>query len=162
TLVPTPAKRTITIEFDGTPDIEELKECAGKAGIEGAFVRVRWTVPEEDRHDVDREAIAKLFEGAAEGKLEGRVIPVARARAAGSAKEASITGKVKAWAAVTGTDAAPLLACLETLQSTSAEEVASVILFGADRAARAVGPADEDGGEDTKHGEGDGAAQGEA
>jgi len=161
TLVPTPAKRTITIEFDGMPDIEELRECANKAGIEGAFVRVRWTVPEENRRDVDRESIAKLFDGAAEVKLEGRVIPVARARAAGIAQEASITGKVEAWARATGTDAAPLLACLETLQSTSAEEVASVILFGADRAARAVGPADEDGGEDTKHGDGDGAAQGE-
>jgi exonuclease SbcD len=132
-----------------------------KTGIEGAFVRVRWTVPEENRHDVDREAIAKLFGTAAEVKLEGRVIPVARTRAAGIAQEASITGKVKAWALVTGTDAAPLLACLEALQSTSAEEVASAILFGTDRIARAVRQADEGAGEDPEHGEGDGAVQGE-
>jgi len=124
TLVATPAKRTVTVDFDGAPDLEALRECANKAGIEGAFVRVRWTVPEENRHDVDREAIAKLFDGAAEVKLEGRVIPVVRTRAAGIAQEASISGKVKAWALVTGTDAAPLLACLETLQSTSAEEIA--------------------------------------
>src|SRR5262245_15832708 len=161
TLAATPAKRTVTVDFDGAPDLEELREYANKTGIEGAFVRVRWTVPEENRHDVDREAIAKLLDGAAEVKLEGRVIPVVRARAAGIAQEASITGKVEAWARATGTDAAPLLACLETLQSTSAEEIASAILLGADRAARAVGPADKDDGEDTKHGDGNGAAQGE-
>src|SRR5215475_7636138 len=80
TLVATPAKRTVTVDFEGAPDLEALRECANKAEIEGAFVRVRWTIPEENRHDVDREAIAKLFDGAAEVKLEGRVIPVARAR----------------------------------------------------------------------------------
>src|SRR5262249_9457987 len=124
TLVATPAKRTVTVDFDGAPDLEELRECANKAGIEGAFVRVRWTGPEENRPSLDRKAIAQLFSAAAEVKLEGRVIPVARARAAGIAREAGITGKIKAWALVTDTDAAPLLACLEAVLSTSAEDIA--------------------------------------
>jgi exonuclease SbcD len=83
-LIATPAKRTVEISFDGMPNLEELQEIARNNDVSGTFVRVRWTMPEEDRHEVDRLAIQGIFGAAAEVKLEGRVIPVVRTRARAS------------------------------------------------------------------------------
>ena len=127
-LVPTPAKRTIDIIFDGMPDLDDIRKCAQETGIDGAFVRVRWTMPEEDRHEVDRKEIERILNTAAEVKLEGRVIPVVRTRAAGISQEASIAAKVQAWAKATEAKGEPLLACLEALQQKTPEEIASDIL----------------------------------
>ena len=88
-LIATPAKRTVEITFDGMPKLEELQQFARANDVSGAFVRVRWTMPEEDRHEVDRLAIQGIFGAAAEVKLEGRVIPVVRTRAAGISQQAS-------------------------------------------------------------------------
>jgi DNA repair protein SbcD/Mre11 len=130
-LVPTPAKRTVEITFDGLPDLEELKARAQEAQVDGAFVRVRWNVPEEDRASVDRAGIEAALAGAAAVKLEGRVIPVERTRAAGISLEASIAGKVRAWAHATEADATPLLACLEALQWRTPEAITAEILEAA-------------------------------
>ena len=127
-LIPTPAKRTVEITFDGLPDLEALKTRAKEAQVEGAFVRVRWNVPEEDRASVDRRAIEEVLAGAAEVKLEGRVIPVVRTRAAGISQVASMSGKVEAWAKATEAEATPLLACLEALQCRTPEEIAGQVL----------------------------------
>ncbi len=70
-LEPTPARRTVDIVFDGKPDLDALRAAVAWQDIAGAFVRVRWTVADEDRHEVDRRAIERLLEGAAETKLEG-------------------------------------------------------------------------------------------
>jgi len=89
---------------------------------------VRWTMPEEDRHEVDRVAIRALFGAAAEVKLEGRVIPVVRSRAEGISQETSMAAKVEAWANVTQVKAEGLLACLSALHTSSPEEIASRIV----------------------------------
>ena len=65
-LEPTPARRTVDIVFAGKPDLDALRTAAMEQDISGAFVRVRWTVADEDRHQVDRAAIERLLEGAAE------------------------------------------------------------------------------------------------
>lgn len=127
-LVRTPAKRTIDITFDGMPDLDELRQCAAHPEVEGAFVRLRWVMPEEDRHGIDRRAIEGLFSHAAALKMEGRVIPVVRTRAAGIAQEQGIHGNVRKWAEVTETKAGPMLACLEALLSQEPEHIAAAIL----------------------------------
>ena len=127
-LVPTPAKRTVEISFDGLPDLDELRTRAQEAQVDGAFVRVRWNVPEEDRGSVNRAAIEAVLAGAAEVKLEGRVIPVVRTRAAGISQEPSVAGKIRAWARATESDATTLLACLEALQCKTPEEIAAEVL----------------------------------
>ena len=127
-LIATPAKRTVEISFDGMPKLEELQEFARTNDVTGAFVRVRWTMPEEDRHEVDRSAIQGIFGAAAEVKLEGRVIPVVRTRAAGISQEASIAAKIAVWARLTEARAEPLLACLEALQTRAPEEIAANIM----------------------------------
>jgi DNA repair protein SbcD/Mre11 len=130
-LVPMPAKTTIDISFDGLPDMNELRELAGGEKIANAHVRVRWSVPDEQRHQVERAQIEALFSHAAEVKLEGRVIPVVRARAQGINAQSGAQAKLTRWAQATGVDAAALLDCLQALQNANSEEIAAQILAGA-------------------------------
>lgn len=127
-LVKTPARRTIDITFDGMPDLDRLRQIVRETEVAGAFVRVRWVMPEEDSDAVDRAAIERLLAGAAQVKLAGRVIPVVRTRAAGISHRASVAAKVRAWADVTDAQAEPLLACLEALHIQTPEEIAAAIL----------------------------------
>ena len=127
-LIATPARRTLEIAFDGMPKLDELQQFARANDVTGAFVRVRWTVPEEDRHEVDRSAIQGIFGAAAEVKLEGRVIPVVRTRAAGISQQSTIAAKIAVWASLTEARAEPLLGCLEALQTRPPEEIAANIM----------------------------------
>lgn len=136
---PTPARRTIDIVFDGKPDLDALREAAAQQDIAGAFVRVRWTIPEEGRHEVDRAAIQKLLQGAAQTKLEGRIVPVLRTRAAGISRLGSLEDKVRVWAQATQADSQPLLDCLARLTAASPDEIAQEVLcFDAAHAATLV------------------------
>jgi len=127
-LEPTPARRTIDLCFDGKPDLHAIKTAIDTQDIAGTFVRVRWNVPDEDRYQVDRAAIQNLLINAAEVKLEGRILPVVRTRAAGISQAATIADKVRAWAKATEAKTDPLLACLVALQLHTPEEIAADIL----------------------------------
>jgi exonuclease SbcD len=109
--VPTPARRTVDIVFEGKPDLDALRITIAQQDIAGAHVRVRWTVADEDRHEVDRALIERELGRAAEVKLEGRIVPVVRTRAAGISRAASLADKVRQWAQVTEAKPEPLLAC---------------------------------------------------
>jgi exonuclease SbcD len=89
---------------------------------------VRRSVPDEDRHDIDRGAMERLLAGAAEVKLEGRIVPVTRTRATGISQGATIAEKVRLWAKVIQAKPEPLLDCLEGLQTHSPEAIAEAIL----------------------------------
>ncbi|MFY9328713.1 MAG: hypothetical protein WAO76_11970 [Georgfuchsia sp.] len=130
TLEPTPARRTVDIVFGGKPDLETLRATVAQQDIAGAFVRVRWTIADEDRHEVDRAAIEQLLAGAAETKLEGRIVPVVRTRAAGISQLANLADKVRAWAEVTEVKPESLLKCLQTLSSQEPETIAERVLRG--------------------------------
>lgn len=142
TLESTPARRTVDIAFDGQPDLDMLRATVAQQDIVGAFVRVRWTVADEDRHMVDRAAIEGLLEGAADTRLEGRILPVVRTRAAGISQLASLAEKVLAWAQVTDAKAEPLLECLEALVTQAPEQIADGLLR---RAGEAIPPLACDG-----------------
>jgi exonuclease SbcD len=128
TLEPTPARRTIDIVFDGKPDLEALRATVAQQDVAGAFVRVRWTVADEDRHEVDRAAIERLLAGATETKLEGRIVPLVRTRAAGISQLANLADKVRVWAQVTEARADLLLACLQALSSQAPEAIVEGVL----------------------------------
>jgi exonuclease SbcD len=128
TLEPTPARRTIDIVFDGKPDLEALRATVAQQDVAGAFVRVRWTVADEDRHEVDRAAIERLLAAATETKLEGRIVPVVRTRAAGISQLANLADKVRVWAQVTEAQDEPLLACLQALSSQAPDAIAERVL----------------------------------
>jgi exonuclease SbcD len=127
-LEPTPARRTIDIDFEGRPDIERMREVLAHHDLRGASVRVRWTVGEEDRAAVDRAAIESLLADAVEVKLEGRIVPVVHTRAAGVSRLPSLAEKVSAWCRVTEVSDAPMLSCLRALEADSPETIAQRIL----------------------------------
>lgn len=138
----TPARRTIDIVFAGRPDLQELRDAVARHDVAGASVRVRWTVGEEDRSYVDREAIQRVLAGAVETKLEGRIVPVVRTRAQGISRLAHLDDKVRAWAKVSDVRADPLLVCISALSEGSPEEIAARVLQdrdpGSDRGSVAV------------------------
>lgn len=143
TLVPTPARRTHELMFDGAPDLAALSAFARAHELAGAWVRVRWCVAEEAAHTVDRAAIAAALADAAGIKLEGRVLPVARTRAAGIAHATDLRAQLRTWAAAAAIDAAPLLACLEILEQLAPDAIAAR-LFAQESDGAALAVADLD------------------
>jgi len=126
----TPARRTVDIVFEGKPDLDALRMAIAQQDVAGAHVRVRWTVADEDRHEVDRALIERELGCAAEVKLEGRIVPVMRTRAAGISRAASLADKVRQWAQVTEAKPEPLLACLAQLEAQTGEDIAERVLRG--------------------------------
>ena len=129
-LVPTPARRTVDLFFDGKPDLARIEAAMTEGELQGAWVRVRWTIADEDRHEVDREAIKRALAGAAGVQLEGRFVPIVRSRAEGISRYASLSDKVRAWAGVTGARVEPLLAHLRRLAHQTPDQIAADVLAG--------------------------------
>ncbi|EIF31879.1 hypothetical protein BCh11DRAFT_07429 [Burkholderia sp. Ch1-1] len=126
TLVATPSRQMVCVDFDGPPDMERLAEIAADATDK--FVRVRWQVDEEHRQGVDREAIKALFAGAAGLKVESRVLPVVRSRAEGISLETTVEGKLARWAELVSVDARPLQGRLQLLVSGDVDAIAAGVL----------------------------------
>lgn len=120
-LVPTPARRMVHLEFAGLPDRAAIEAAA--AQVRGAFVRVRWSVAEEERETVDRAAIMAALHEAAEVKLEAHVIPVVRSRAEGISRMQSLGDKLRRWAEATGVQAEGLGARFTQLQASEADAI---------------------------------------
>lgn len=133
-LMPTPARRTVDLFFEGKPDLARIEAAVAGGDLEGAWVRVRWTIADEDRHEVDREAIKRALAGAAGVQLEGRFVPIVRSRAEGISRCASLGDKVRAWAGVTGARVEPLLEYLERLSHSTPEQIAGEVLTRRPRA----------------------------
>jgi exonuclease SbcD len=128
--VVTPAKRTIDVTFDGPPDIEQLRQLVQSNDVAGAHVRVQWVTAESERDLVDRQAVLSVLAGAAEVKLEGRIIATTTARAAGISQTSSLEGKIQMWADSSAIPASPLLACLEALRTSTPEAIVDRVLRG--------------------------------
>ncbi len=122
----TPARRTIELRFSGAPDMDELRAIAADA--QGACVKVCWEIGEEDRASIDRDAIEAALAGAAEIKLEGRIVPVVRSRAEGISRAATLDEKLRRWAEVTEVEAEPLREALAELTLGTPEAIAAAIL----------------------------------
>ena len=127
-LVPTPARRTVDLVFDGKPDVARIEAAMVEERLQDAWVRVRWTVADEERHEIDREAIKRALAGAADVQLEGRIVPIVRSRAAGISRCTSLIDKVRTWATVTGAKPEPLLGYLDTLSHQTPERIAADLL----------------------------------
>ena len=99
TFVPTPARSFVFIgcEFD------DLHFEIDTRDLSGAHVRIRFSLSEERRHEVDRTAIEGrvMAKGAALIKVDYQVIPTQRQRAAGISQATSLAAKVQRWAEVT-------------------------------------------------------------
>lgn len=91
--------------------------------VDGAWVRLRWSVAEEERHQVDRAALQTLLAGAAGVQFEGRIVPVLRVRAGGIGQAGALRDKVAAWAAVVDARPEPLWICLDELMTREAQRI---------------------------------------
>ena len=126
----TPARRTIELRFAGAPDLDELRAIAAEA--QGAYVKVSWEIGEEDRASIDRDGIEAALAGAAEIKLEGRIVPVVRSRAEGISRASTLDEKLRRWAEVADVQAEPLRAALGELTLHTPEAIAAAILGATD------------------------------
>jgi exonuclease SbcD len=126
TLVPTPSRQMICVDFDGPPNLARLEEIATTAGDK--FVRVRWQIDEEHRQIVDREAIRAMFAGAADLKVEARILPVVRSRAQGISLETTVEGKLARWCEVASVNGPALQERLQLLAVGDAEAIAAGVL----------------------------------
>lgn len=126
TPVETPARETVCVDFDGPPDLERLANIAEQT--QDKFVRIRWTIDEEHRQLVDREAIRTLFAGAAELKLDPRVLPAVRSRAEGISRAVTLGEKVHRWCGLTDVKPDPLLERLSILEALDPQDIADRVV----------------------------------
>lgn len=104
--VPTPARRFVfgdLPEWSGANNVYNEAICMAR-DCQGAYVRLRYVVPEEERQSVDRGHLEALFDGAASVKIEVQVIPKLRVRAAGISRVESLADKVMKWSETVGID----------------------------------------------------------
>ncbi|MDN5939960.1 MAG: hypothetical protein L0H83_15040 [Salinisphaera sp.] len=113
----TPARRLIDLFFDGPPDMAAIQNRL--ADLEGAYVRLRYSVDQEHAHGVDAGQIKAMLTdaGAAEVKVEPRIDPVQRPRAAGLNQIDALADKVARWADLSDTPAPALIDRLALLVS---------------------------------------------
>jgi len=122
----TPAKQLVQIEFNGSPDMEVLRQEVAKAA--GAHVRIRYQIDEDKRHTVDRKAIEALFASAEQVKVEGRINPIERRRSEGMNEAHSLADKLKKWGEASDTDTSALMSRLALLQQKTPEEIVAKVV----------------------------------
>jgi len=124
--IPTPARRFVfgdLPEWSGAENVYNEAICMAR-DCQGAYVRLRYTVPEEERQSVDRGHLEALFDGAASVKIEVQVIPKVRSRAAGISRVDSLPEKVSRWGETTGIDIpVNVLALAANIEGQDAEEL---------------------------------------
>ena len=132
TFMPSPAQQFAEFNFSNVPDMEQLTSV----DVTGKKVRVRYVVDVEHRHMVDDDAIRAALVGALEVKVEARILPVLRTRAAGMSDANTDADKLKMWMTVTHTDSPRLLDCLATLATSDPEAIAKALMDSAMRSAK--------------------------
>lgn len=101
--IPTPARHFEFLEYgweDGADGWElAFAEFFEQKKIEGADIRVRVQIPEEERHQFDRQKVIEDLEGrgARQVKVELSVIPQTRQRAAGISRLETLPEKLQKW-----------------------------------------------------------------
>lgn len=127
----TPSRRTVDLVFEGIPDLDFLRARA--SDCEGASVRVRYAVDEEQRQKVDRAAIRAILEaaGVRDVQIEGRTLIVQRQRAQGISA-AGLPEKLSMWCEATQTPGNDSLQeRLAMVMNHSPEEIAAQLLASA-------------------------------
>ena len=99
--VESPTRRLLEIEFDGPPNMDELRELATLAEPDDA-VRIRWTIDQEHAASVDKAAILGLFATNERPKLEATVLPIQSVRTSGIVRAATLEEKIARYLSTTG------------------------------------------------------------
>jgi DNA repair exonuclease SbcCD nuclease subunit len=131
--IETPARRFVLYDVpwqevenrDGIDNIlEKVAEC--EVECDGAEVRFRYTIPEERRHQINREKLISRFldAGARLAKIEPTLIPMVRQRAAGISQMSGLRPKIEKWGIVANIVIPErVLTISDTIESRSVEEL---------------------------------------
>lgn len=129
--VPTPARKFVFVDVEWDGIVEAIHAAIQDAltTCRGCHVRVRYSIPEEHRHAVNRDEVEKalIAAGALKAKVECQIIPATRTRAAGISRASTLPEKVEKWAATTGVDVPPRV--LEIASVIEGMEVAELQKF---------------------------------
>lgn len=102
--IETPARRFVLydVPWESLDNIM-LQAAACESECAGADVRFRYTIPQENRHQVNRDELAARFEaaGAKLVKIEPTIIPKTRVRAAGISRLETLPEKILKWGETT-------------------------------------------------------------
>ncbi|MGD0238355.1 MAG: metallophosphoesterase [Syntrophorhabdales bacterium] len=121
--IETPARIMRTFKPEGLPDTALLESV-----MEGEYVRIVYTVKEEDVARVDEASLVRLAyeKGAAHVKIDKTVIPVTNVRAEGISRLASLEEKLKRWGELNGQPITEgLLGKLHLLRTADEETILS-------------------------------------
>lgn len=102
----------------------EALKCASEC--DGADVRFRYSIPEEEAHTVDRKALITKFKeaGANSVKIESSIIPKVRQRAEGISQLETLPDKIRKWGATTGVEIPDrTIEISETIEGESVDEL---------------------------------------
>lgn len=124
--IQTPARRFVfgeVMEWSGADNVYNEAICMAR-DCQGAHVRLRYVIPEEERHTVDRAKLEALFTGASLVKIEAQVLPKQRVRAAGISRAETLPEKVVKWADCVG-ETVPdrVLALASVIEGQDADEL---------------------------------------
>jgi exonuclease SbcD len=131
TFCPTPARRFLFLETtweDGGLDAIAAEVDKGLAECQGADVRLRYSIPEEERHAVNRTDIAEKFiaAGARNVRVEPTIIPKIRQRAAGISQICTLSDKILKWGDTVGVEIPKrVLSIADTIEG---DEVAELVV----------------------------------
>lgn len=117
--IETPARRFLFLETaweNGGLAAIEAEIVRGLAECSGADVRLRYSIPEEERHSINRLEVADRFSnaGARIVKIEPNIIPKIRQRAAGISSIATLPEKIIKWGATVNVAIPPRVLQLAT------------------------------------------------
>lgn len=124
--VATPSRKMIDLEFEGAPDIQEIRRVAKEC--EGAYVRVKFKVDEEFMKQVDRNAIKEILTDCKDVKIEGEVIAIQRQRCPGISQGKSLEEQFQQWCISSNTPISGLMERLEKLQLMDPKDIAQEIV----------------------------------
>ena len=126
--VQTPAREFLFAELSEWTGVDAILAEVDRVALEcrDCHVRVRYVVPEEQRHAVSRDAIEKTLylAGAKVVKVEVQILPAVRSRAEGISRAVTLPDKVRKWAEVTGVQVpARVLEIAGVIEGLSVEEL---------------------------------------
>ena len=122
----TPSRNMMLFDYDGMPNMSELKLASTKC--HGAYVRVRCQIDQEHTQLINREQILEIFKDAKEVKTEIRILAIQRSRCDGINTENSTSAKLERWCELTSINPEPLVERLQLLDVSSPIELANCIV----------------------------------
>lgn len=121
-----PSRKLVEIEFDGPPNMDELREIALTVQPEDS-IRVRYKIDQEHASSINKAAIRTLFAGADKCTIEPTVLAIESVRATGMCRVHTTDGKLRYYLETTGTDPEDIERVVIAYERLSGAEPAQIV-----------------------------------